>query len=72
MCLAIPAKVLEVREEGKKALVEQPNVRREVFVALEDLKEGEFVLLQQGFVVERISEKEAKEAWKAWNESRES
>jgi len=64
MCLAIPGKVLELRESGKRAVIEQPGVKREVFNALGDLREGEFVLVQQGFIVERLSEKEAKEAWK--------
>ena len=45
----------------KKALIEQPGVQREVFNAI-NAKKGEFVLVQQGFAVERISEKEAREA----------
>ena len=63
MCLAIPAKVVELREGGKRALIEQPGARREVLNALDDLKQGEFVLVQQGFIVDLVSEKEAKEAW---------
>jgi hydrogenase expression/formation protein HypC len=61
MCLAIPGKVIELREKGKKVLIEQPGVQREVFNAI-NAKKGEFVLVQQGFAVERISEKEAREA----------
>ncbi|MDP2973527.1 MAG: HypC/HybG/HupF family hydrogenase formation chaperone [Candidatus Diapherotrites archaeon] len=60
MCLAIPGKVMGVREKGKKVLIEQQGVQREVFNAI-NAKEGEFVLVQQGFAVERISEKEAME-----------
>ena len=63
MCLAVPARVVEVR--GKRALVEWPNEKKEAVVAVEGLKKGDFVLLQQGIAVEKVSEKEAKESWKA-------
>lgn len=62
MCLAVPAKVVELR--GKKAVVEQPGLRKEAINNVINARAGEFVLLQQGFIVERISEKEAKEAWR--------
>ncbi|MCX6798637.1 MAG: HypC/HybG/HupF family hydrogenase formation chaperone [Candidatus Diapherotrites archaeon] len=68
MCLAIPAKVLELQEGGNKAMIEQPYGRRVVLNNIINAKKGEFVLLQQGFIVERISEKDAKEAWKALEE----
>ncbi|MBN2066941.1 MAG: HypC/HybG/HupF family hydrogenase formation chaperone [Candidatus Diapherotrites archaeon] len=61
MCLAIPGKVLELREKERKALIEQPGSKRIVFNAI-DAKPGEYVLVQQGFIVERISEKEARQA----------
>lgn len=61
MCLAIPAKVVEVKENGK-AVIEQGDIKREVFNSVINAKLGEYVLVQQGFIVERISEKDAKEA----------
>lgn len=61
MCLAIPGKVVEVKSNGK-AVVEQGSLRREAFNSVIDAKQGEYVLLQQGFIVERLTEKEAKEA----------
>lgn len=63
MCLAIPGKVIEAKENGK-ALIEQGDVKREVFNSVINAKAGEYVLVQQGFIVERIPEKEAKEALK--------
>lgn len=69
MCLAIPAKVVELRENGQKAIIEQPGVKREVFNNLINAKKGEFVLVQQGFIVERIEEEEAKETWRILNEN---
>ena len=58
MCLAIAAKVIELKENGKKAIVEQGTVQREVLNMIK-AKRNEFVLVQQGFAVEKISEKEA-------------
>jgi hydrogenase expression/formation protein HypC len=66
VCLAVPARVVEVK--GRKAVVEQPGVRRAVFSAVSGLKKGDFVLLQQGFAVERVSEKEAMEGWRLLDE----
>ncbi len=64
MCLALPAKVIELHENGKKAVIEQAGIKRTVFNNVINAKKGEFVLVQQGFIVERVSEKEAKEALK--------
>ena len=65
MCLAIPAKVVGLKQSGKKAVIEQPGVKREVFNNLVNAKVGDFVLVQQGFIVEKIGEKEAREALEA-------
>ena len=64
MCLALPARVVELR--GKKAVVEQLGQEKEVFNNMVNAKKGEFVLVQQGFAVQKISEKEARETLKAW------
>ena len=68
MCLAIPAKVIEVKKDGK-AVVEQPGVKREVLNII-NAAPGEFVVLQQGMIVERISEEEARESWRFWSENK--
>ncbi len=69
MCLAIPARVVELQEGGKKAVIEQPAGRLVVFNNVIGAKKGEYVLVQLGFIVERVSESDAKEAWKALEES---
>lgn len=63
MCLGIPAEVLEVREENGVliAKVKMGGVIREVLVALNDLKPGEYVIVHAGIVIEKINEKEMKE-----------
>jgi len=60
MCLAVPAKVVEEREG--KAVVEQFGQRRLVFNNVVNARKGEFVLVQQGFVVEVLEEAEARAA----------
>ena len=65
MCLALPAKVVELQENGKRAVVEQFGQRKEVFNNLVNARVGEFVLVQQGFAVERLGKKEALDALKA-------
>ncbi len=64
MCLAIAAKVIELRNDGKKAVVEQGETRREV-LNMAKAEKGQYVLVQQGFAVEKISEKEARETFEA-------
>ena len=64
MCLAVPGKVKKVN--GKVVTVEYPSENREVFGAGVDVKAGDYVMVQMGVIVKKISEKEAKIAIKAW------
>jgi hydrogenase assembly chaperone HypC/HupF len=60
MCLAVPAKVVE--EKGGKAVIEQFGQARLVFNNVVNARVGEFVLVQQGFIVEVLEEAEARKA----------
>jgi hydrogenase expression/formation protein HypC len=67
MCLAIPAKVVKVKED--KAQVDfGEGVLREVNVTLVKAKVGEYVLVHAGYAIEVLSEKEARETLKLWSE----
>jgi len=67
MCLAIPAKVVSV--EGDKARVDfGGGVLREVNIALVDVKVDEYVLVHAGYAIEVLSEVEAEETIRLWNE----
>lgn len=67
MCLAIPAKVLEVR--GDKARVDfGEGVVREVNVSLVDAKEGDYVLVHAGFAIQVLDKEEAEQTLKLWEE----
>ena len=66
MCLAIPGKILEIKED--KVIVEYPGENREVLNAGFDLSEGEYVFVQAGIVIQKIPKDEAIESLKAWAE----
>lgn len=63
MCLAIPAKVVELFPgEWNRALVEVSGVRRHIDVGLledDPPKAGEWVLIHVGFALSKISEEDA-------------
>lgn len=61
MCLAVPVCVVEIPAEGK-ARVEMNQVRLDVSTALfPQVKVGDYVLIHAGFIIEKISEAQAKE-----------
>ncbi len=66
MCLGIPGRVLEVR--GRMAVVDFGGVRREVDASLEDVSPGDYVLVHAGIVISKISQEEAEETIRLWNE----
>jgi hydrogenase expression/formation protein HypC len=67
MCLAIPAKVVSVKEE--KAQVDfGEGVLREVNVTLVNAKAGDYVLVHAGYAIQVLDEKEALETIRLWNE----
>ncbi len=60
MCLAVPAKIVELK--GDTAVVEIEGVRREANVAFIDSpKVGEHVLLHAGFAIQKWSEQDVRE-----------
>ncbi len=65
MCLAIPAKIIELfRDQQHRALVDVVGVRRHIDTALlEDatLKIGDWVLVHVGFAMSKISEEDAQD-----------
>ncbi len=68
MCLAIPHKVLEVGE-NTGAEIEVAGARQKVSLELcPEVKAGDWVLVNLGFVVTKIEEDEAKEIMKLYQE----
>jgi hydrogenase expression/formation protein HypC len=67
MCLAIPAKVVSLKDY--KAQVDfGEGVLREVDVSLVDVKVGDYVLVHAGYAIQVLSEKEAYETLTLWSE----
>ena len=67
LCLAIPAKVLEVN--GDIAKVDFGHgVAREVNVRLVKAKVGEYVVVHAGYAIETLDQEVAEESLKTWRE----
>ena len=61
MCLAVPSKVVEIKEA--LATVDVDGVRREAsLMLLEDVKIGDYVILHAGFAISKVDEEVAKQA----------
>lgn len=62
MCLAIPSKIVEIRENNT-AVVDTLGVKRVISLELlgEEVKEGDYVLIHVGFAIEKLNEEEALE-----------
>lgn len=64
MCIALPGKVTKI--EGMKVTVEYPKESREVMGGGISLEVGDYVLVQMGIAVKKLSNEEAKAALSAW------
>ncbi|MCJ7559742.1 HypC/HybG/HupF family hydrogenase formation chaperone [Candidatus Bathyarchaeota archaeon] len=67
MCLAIPARVMSIKDS--KAQVDfGEGVLREVNVTLVEAKVGDYVLVHAGYAIQIVDEKDALETISLWNE----
>ena len=67
MCLAIPAKVIEIH--GDTAKVDfGAETMRDVNVSLIEPKVGEYVIVHAGYAIEVLDQKVAEETLALWNE----
>ncbi len=67
MCLAVPAKVLEVNGDIAKVDFGQ-GIVREVNVMLVEARVGEYVLVHAGYAIQMIDREEAEETLRLWDE----
>ena len=59
MCLAIPARVVEL-QEGARAIVDLDGVRKSIDLSLvDDVTVGDYVVVHVGFALGRIDPEEA-------------
>jgi len=67
MCLAIPAKVVEIK--GNTARVDfGAGTVRDVDVSLVEAKVGEYVIVHAGYAIEVLDREAAEETLRLWNE----
>ena len=67
MCLAIPAKVLEVQGDVAKVDFGQ-GVARDVNVMLVEAHVGEYVLVHAGYAIQVVDQEAAEETLRLWEE----
>ncbi len=65
MCLAIPGKVKMIN--GQVAVVEYPNEVRKVLIGEKKIRAGDWVLVQMGVIIDKISKKETEVILKTWS-----
>jgi hydrogenase expression/formation protein HypC len=59
MCLAIPAKVVELRD-GDQAVIDLAGVRKEISLALvDDVWPGDYVIVHVGYALQKLDPEEA-------------
>ncbi|MDO5836170.1 MAG: HypC/HybG/HupF family hydrogenase formation chaperone [Methanobacterium sp.] len=67
MCIAAPAKILEINDNV--ATVDFGGVRQQAKLDLvSDVDIGRYVLVHSGYAIEVLSDQEAQESLEAWDE----
>lgn len=67
MCLTIPGKIIEIN--GDKAVVSYGTETREARLLDDSFQAGDYVIVANKIIIERISEQEAMEATEEWNKA---
>ena len=68
MCLAVPGKVLEVRD-GIAYLDYQGELREAGTALLPDIRPGEYVIVSARMVMQRVPKKEAEQVLALWDKA---
>ena len=61
MCLAVPALVLEVKPDQMALVDHAGNQRLSSLLVLDDVREGDYVIIHAGFAIHKIDEAAARE-----------
>ena len=60
MCLAVPAQVTQISEDGQSGIAEVGGVGKEIsFALLDEVEVGDYVLIHVGYALSRIDPEEA-------------
>lgn len=69
MCIAAPAKVVEIDTDKDCLFADFGGVRQEAKMnLLPDVEIGDYVLIHAGYAIEKLTEEAAKESLEAWEE----
>lgn len=69
MCIAAPAKIVEIDRESNICAADFGGVRQNARLdLLPDAKIGDYVLIHAGYAIEKLSEEAAKESLEAWDD----
>ena len=69
MCIAAPAKIVEIDTESNICAADFGGVRQNAkFDLLPDAEIGDYVLIHAGYAIEKLSEQAAKESLESWDE----
>lgn len=67
MCLAVPGKIIEINKDT--ATVDYGVEKRKGKIIEKEYKEGDYVIVQGGIVVQKIEKKEAEEALRLYKKT---
>jgi hydrogenase expression/formation protein HypC len=71
MCLAVPGRIVETREEGgtRMATIDFDGIRKDICLAyLPDIEVGDYAIVHVGFAISKIDEASALETLALFNE----
>ncbi|MHA1310985.1 MAG: HypC/HybG/HupF family hydrogenase formation chaperone [Candidatus Helarchaeota archaeon] len=69
MCLAAPAKILEIFDEGNRAWADYGGIKKKIVISLiENAQVGDYVIIHAGYAIEKLDEKQALENLETWSE----
>lgn len=66
MCLAYPGKIVSIK--GEAALVDYGGIKKEANVSLTKVKVGDWVIVHAGFAIQKLTDEEAWDAIKIFNQ----
>lgn len=70
MCLALPAQVISIDHAANTATVSLGEVKKGISLALvENIEEGDFVLVHVGYALNKISQQEAEKTLDLFREA---
>ena len=69
MCIAAPAKIVEIDTESNICAADFGGVRQNAKLdLLPEAEIGDYVLIHAGYAIEKLSEQAAKESLESWDE----